>query len=61
MWVKITQRDGDRVVGKLQNWPIFVHLDPDAVVKFHIDDILDFNYRQDDESAGEAGTQRFPG
>lgn len=61
MWVKITQRDGDRVVGKLQNWPIFVHLDPDAVVKFHIDDILDFNYHQDDESAGEAGTQRFPG
>lgn len=43
MWVQITHRDGDKLVGTLKNWPVFVHLHPDAVIKFRLDDIIDYN------------------
>lgn len=42
MWVKILHRDGDELVGRLRNWPVYVHLDPDSIVRFHIDDIIDY-------------------
>lgn len=53
MWVRITKRDGDRFVGTLQNWPVFVHLNPGEVVKFHVDDIIDF-IMEDDEGEEDA-------
>lgn len=42
MWVKILHRDGDVLIGRLLNWPVYVHLDPDAIVRFRIDDIIDY-------------------
>lgn len=51
MWVMITHRDGDRLKGTLENWAMFVHLDPGETVKFHIDDIID--YVEDDEAVIE--------
>jgi len=47
MWVEITHRKGDQLVGRLDNWPVFVHLRPDETIKFHVDDIID--YRLDDD------------
>jgi hypothetical protein len=44
MWVEIIHRDGDRLVGRLKSWPFFVHLSPDEIVKFHIDDIIDCTF-----------------
>lgn len=44
MWVEITHRVGDRLVGRLKNCPVFVHLSPDETVKFHIDDIIDCHF-----------------
>lgn len=41
MWVTITDRDRDRLVGTLDNWAIFAFLHPDEVIMFHIDDIID--------------------
>lgn len=56
MWVEITHRDGDRLVGRLKNWPVFVHLNPDEVVNFHIDDIIDYHFYEDeDEDEAAAG------
>lgn len=42
MWVRVTHRRGDRLVGRLHNYPVLVYLDFDDEVKFHIDDIIDF-------------------
>jgi hypothetical protein len=53
MWVEITHRDGDRLVGRLKNCPVFVHLSPDEMVKFHIDDIIDCHF-YDGEGETEA-------
>jgi hypothetical protein len=52
MWVKITHRDGDQLVGVLKNWPAFVHLNHGEQVEFHIDDIIDCHF-YDDEDEGE--------
>lgn len=41
MWVTVTHRKGDRLVGTLDNYAIFAFLKPDEEVKFHIDDIID--------------------
>lgn len=41
MWVRVTHRDGDRLKGNLENWPLFVHLYPGERVTFVIDDIID--------------------
>lgn len=41
MWVRVTHRDGDRLKGNLENWPLFVHLYPSERVTFVIDDIID--------------------
>ncbi|MFB0840186.1 MULTISPECIES: hypothetical protein [unclassified Arthrobacter] len=41
MWVRVTHRDGDRLKGDLESWPLFVHLNPGEQVTFVIDDIID--------------------
>ncbi|MCM3662493.1 DUF2314 domain-containing protein [Georgenia satyanarayanai] len=41
MWVTVTERKGDRLVGVLDNSPVFVYMDPGETVSFHIDDIID--------------------
>lgn len=52
MWVTITERDGDRLVGTLDNWAIYAFLNPDEPVNFHIDDIIDCIFESDvDEEA----------
>lgn len=51
MWVTITERDGDRLVGTLDNWAMFVYLRPDETVKFHIDDIIDHIYEDEEAEA----------
>lgn len=43
MWVRVTHRDGDRLKGNLENWPLFVHLHTGERVTFFIDDIIDCN------------------
>lgn len=54
MWVEITHRNGDQLVGRLDNWPVFVHLRPDEVISFHIDDIIDCHFRDDEVEADAA-------
>lgn len=49
MWVTITERDGDRLKGTLDNWAIFVHLNHGEIVKFHIDDIIDCIFEGEDD------------
>lgn len=44
MWVKVTERRGDLLVGTLENWPIYVYLHPGERVSFHIDDIIDCQF-----------------
>jgi hypothetical protein len=51
MWVKIIERDGDRLVGTLDNWPIFAHLYHGEVITFHIDDIIDCTFEDDESEA----------
>lgn len=41
MWVKVTERKGDRLSGRLDNVPVFAYMDPGEKVSFHIDDIVD--------------------
>lgn len=47
MWVTITHRDGDNLVGVLDSWAVFAYIHPGEVVKFHIDDIIDFHWEED--------------
>ncbi len=54
MWVEITRRDGDQLVGRLKNWAVFVHLNPDEIVKFHIDDIIDYRLYDDEDETPAA-------
>lgn len=42
MWVRVTHRQGDRLVGRIDNYPVLAYLSYDEKVKFHIDDIIDF-------------------
>lgn len=51
MWVRITHRAGDHLVGTLENDPVFVFKEYGDTVKFHIDDIIDCSY--DDEDSAE--------
>jgi hypothetical protein len=53
MWVTITERDSDRLVGTLDNWAVFAFLHPDETIKFHIDDIIDCIVEDDEEEAPE--------
>lgn len=53
MWVTITHRDGDRLVGTLDNWAIFAFLRPDETIKFHIDDIIDCIVEEEEAEAPE--------
>lgn len=41
MWVTVTHRKGDQLVGTLENHAFFVFLNPGERVKFHLDDIID--------------------
>ncbi|WP_138946760.1 hypothetical protein [Plantibacter sp. M259] len=41
MWVRVTHREGDRLRGELENWPIYVHLHPGDPVRFVVDDVID--------------------
>ncbi len=52
MWVTIAQRDGNRLVGTLDNWAVFAFLHPDETIKVHLDDIID--YMLQDEGDEEA-------
>lgn len=54
MWVTVTHRDGDQLTGKLENWALFVHLEAGETVKFHIDDIIDYVFQDDEELSKEA-------
>ncbi len=54
MWVTITERDRDRLIGTLDNWAIFAFLHPDETLKFHIDDIIDYIIDDDDGEDVEA-------
>jgi len=53
MWVTITDRDGDKLIGTLDNWAIFAFLHPGEMVKFHIDDIIDCIFEDEDEGEPE--------
>jgi hypothetical protein len=48
MWVTVTERDGDRLVGTLDNWAVCAFLYPDETMKFHIDDIIDYAWADED-------------
>lgn len=50
MWVRITDRDGDRLVGTLESWSVCAYLEPGETIKFHIDDVIDYEF-EDDEAA----------
>ena len=51
MWVRVTHRDGSRLVGSLENWPLFVRMDPGEKIKFHVDDIMDYMLEDEDAEA----------
>ncbi len=53
MWVTITHRDGDKLVGTLDSWAIFAFLHPGETVRFHVDDIIDCMFDEDDEEAAK--------
>lgn len=55
MWVYIDERDGERLIGRLKNCPMFVHLKPDQTIRFHLDDIIDYAFSDDDEEEVGAG------
>lgn len=47
MWVTITHRDGQQLTGTLNNYAVFAYLEPGEVIKFHIDDIIDYSFGDD--------------
>lgn len=49
MWVTVTHRDGDKMVGILDNWPVFVFMHPGEAVKFVVDDIIDCILEDDED------------
>ena len=62
MWVTITNRDGDKLVGTLDSWAVFAYLHPDEQVRFHIDDIIDYEFGDDEDNAdGEHGRPQLAG
>ncbi len=40
-WVTIADRDGDKLVGTIENWPVFAYLHPEEEVSFRPDDTID--------------------
>jgi hypothetical protein len=48
MWVAVTQRNGDKLVGTLGNCALFAYLSADETVKFHIDDIIDYIWEDEE-------------
>ncbi len=40
-------RDGDLLVGTLDNWAVYAYLRPEETTKFHIDDIIDCIFEDD--------------
>lgn len=54
MWVKVTERKGDRLVGILDNSPVFVYMDPGERVSFRIDDIIDCIFEDEVDLAAES-------
>lgn len=44
MWVRITGRDGDHLVGTLENIALFAYLEPGETIKFHVDDVIDYEF-----------------
>ncbi len=48
MWVLVTHRRGDRLVGRLLNDPVCVFASYDEVIKFHIDDVIDISVPEED-------------
>lgn len=46
MWVLVTERKGDRLVGTLDNWPVCVYKNYGEKVSFHIDDIIDCQFEE---------------
>lgn len=53
MWVRVTERKGDRLRGTLENWPVYVYMHPGEEVSFHIHDIIDCEF-EDAEIEAEA-------
>lgn len=49
MWVEVTERRGDRLVGKLSNWPVFAFMNPDERIRFAIDDIIDYELMNEED------------
>jgi hypothetical protein len=54
MWVTVTKRAGERLVGTLDSWAVVAYLHPGETVKFHIDDIIDYVWEDEDETAEPA-------
>lgn len=53
MWVTVTHRDGNKLVGVLDNWAMVAYLEPGETVKFHVDDIIDCVFDDDDDDDDE--------
>lgn len=53
MWVSIIHRDGDQLVGSLDNWAVFAFMHPDETISFHIDDIIDCLFKADENEYSE--------
>ncbi|CBQ74090.1 hypothetical protein AARI_pII00030 (plasmid) [Glutamicibacter arilaitensis Re117] len=53
MWVTVTHRKGDQLIGILDNYAVFAFLKPDEKMKFHIDDIIDCIFEEDDVEEAE--------
>lgn len=51
MWVRITHREGSKLTRTLENWPVFVYLNPGDIVTFDIDDIIDYDYEGEQMAA----------
>jgi hypothetical protein len=50
MWVRVTHRAGDRLKGTIENWPAFVYKNPGETIRFRIDDIIDCDLADIDET-----------
>lgn len=51
MWVKVISRNGNRLVGTLENYAICAYLKAGERIKFDIDDIIDLDFCDSEEIA----------
>lgn len=51
MWVRVTERTGERLVGTLENLPVFAYMYGGEKVSFHIDDIIDCEFEKAEAEA----------